>query len=448
MKSKTWFAILVAFALVLSACSNTSSSENTPTTNNPTVKTPGTTSPSATNDAPAVKDPDPVTIKFAGHSSAITEEEFNMYIRERVKVKYPHITIERVDIAEKGQSLTELTAARQIPDIYAHYPLNLNELTELELAYDIAQLAKEHKFELDRIKPEFIESIKIGSDINFLAGLPIYNQSFALFYNKDLFDRMAVDYPKDDMSWEDARDLAVKLTRTMDGIEYYGLWPDGVYRGAYQVELPWGDFVNNQPVFQSQDWKDLFELWTSLYKIPGYAPKGTNYTTAFNEGRVAMMSGSTSTLKTLATINDLNWDLVTYPFNSKAPFVGQRVDSYTLTITSQSAHKEAAFQVISVILSDEVQTMMSRDARLSVLNNMQIHQQFGQSFKEFQDKNVIAFTTPKLAILQTFKNLPAVSIINTAFNEVLYDNKDINTALREADEKMAQEIKDKLVNKP
>jgi multiple sugar transport system substrate-binding protein len=222
------------------------------------------------------------------------------------------------------------------------------------------------------------------------------------------------------------------------------MWPDTVYRGAYQISLPWGDFKNNKPVFQTDDWKNLFTLWYDLIKIPGHGPKGTNYTKEFNEGRLGMLAGSTSTLKTMPSVQNLNWEVVTYPQNTKAPGVGQRVDSFILTIPSQAKYKDDAFKVIDVVLSDEVQTLMSKNVRLSVLKDTKIQGEFGKNITAFQNKNVAAYTKLKFAPLKTFNNTPAATIVIQAFESMLYDNKDVNTALREADEKMTQEIQKQL----
>lgn len=403
--------------------------------------------PADTQEAKKPEAPQPVTITIAAHSGAINDEEIQRYIADPVKKKYPHITVKRIDIAAKGQSLREQVAAKEIPDIAANYPLNLNELVELGLQSNMEELIKTYKFDVNRIQPELVQSIKIGSDLDYLAGLPFYNQAFALFYNKELFDRFGVPYPKDNMTWEEVRDLAVKMTRSESGVQYWGLWPDGAYRGAYQVSLPWIDAKTNKPVFQTQGWQDLFNLWYSLNKIPGYPPKGTNYVKEFNTGHLAMMTDSTSMLKSMLAVKDFNWDVVTYPQNTQAPGVGQRVDSYTFAITNQSKNKEAAFQVLSVMLSDEVQTDLSRNGRLSVLKDSAIQNQFGKNISGYDSKNVLAFTKLKLALLQSFKNLPAATIIINSFNDVLYSGKDINTALREADEQMDKAIKEKL-NQP
>ncbi|MEF3305853.1 ABC transporter substrate-binding protein [Paenibacillus sp. GYB003] len=430
-RSLRGIAVLLAAGITLAGCSGGGGTS------------PADPKPDAAKPDAAAKR-EPVTVKLAAHNSVLTAEEIKTYITDPVAKLYPHITVQIVDIAEKGKTLPELVAAKDIPDIYANFPLNLNDYVQLGLAYNMDEMIKTYKFDLNRIQPEFVESIKIGSSLDYLTGLPMFNQSFALFYNKDLFGRMATPFPKDGMTWEQVRDIAVKMTRSEGGVPYWGLWPDGVYRGAYQASLPWADFNANKPVFQTQAWKDLFAMWYDLYKIPGYAPKGTNYTKEFNEGRLAMMSGSTSTLKNMLAVKDLNWDVVTYPQNPKAPGVGQRVDSFTLAITAQSKQKDAAFQVISVILSDEVQRLMSRDGRLSVLKDTAIQNEFGSNVPGYKSKNVVAFTKPKLAVLQTFKNLPAATIINQAFDSMLYEGKDVNTALREADEKMAQAIQQQL----
>jgi multiple sugar transport system substrate-binding protein len=121
-----------------------------------------------------------------------------------------------------------------------------------------------------------------------------------------------------------------------------------------------------------------------------------------------------------------------------------------MTISSTSAHKDEAFKVLSVALSDEVQTDLSRNAQMSVLKDRNVQEQFGKAFAGYDSKNVLALTKLKLAVIHPFKYTftpsPAALIMN-AFNSVLYDGKDINTALREADELMTKSINAELANK-
>jgi multiple sugar transport system substrate-binding protein len=380
----------------------------------------------------------------------MSEDEFKRYVADPVKKKYPNITVEMVDFSKKGFTLPELVATNTIPDIYVHYPSNLFDFMDLGLGYSIEELIKQQKFDLNRIKPEFLETIKLAVSKDYLTGLPIDNNAFGLFYNKSLFDQFGVSYPKDNMTWDDVKGVAVRLNRNVSGVQYLGLHPDSVNRGARQLALPYIDVKNDKPVFQAQ-WKELFDMWASLYKIQGGdIPKGLSFTKGFYDGTIAMIGGYSFLITTMNKTPGLQWDVVTYPTSPKAPGVGSVVDSLVANITSTSKHKPEAFQVLSVILSDDVQIDMGRQAaRMSVLKDANIQSQFGKGVPELQSKNVVALTKLKLAPLQPYKytfGANPATIINNAFNAVVYDGKDANTALREADELMNQEIQ-KALNK-
>lgn len=386
--------------------------------------------------------PQPVTIRIGGNPGQISADEVTRYIAEPVKKKYPNITVEFVSFATAGQNLTDLVAAKQAPDLVANGIVNVTkDFIPLGLAYDMTELIKKNGFDANRIQPVYFDAIRTASGQTGIIGIPIWNQAFGLVYNKGLFDKFATAYPKDGMTWDQVRDTASKLTRNEGGVQYYGLWVDDVYRGANQLSLPFADWKTNKSLLQSQDWKDLFTLWASLYQVPGFAAKGTDYRKMFYQGKLAMMSGSTSTAQTMLTYPEVDWDVVTYPENPKAPGAAQRVTDFDLFMTATSANKDAAFQVISVVLSDDVQRQISRNGRMSSLKNADIQNEFGKDIPQFQTKNVRAFTKPKLAAMPEYKyNVNLDMIVNDAFNTVLYDGKDINTALRDGEEKMNQAI--------
>ncbi|MDF2715514.1 MAG: family 1 extracellular solute-binding protein [Paenibacillus sp.] len=425
-------AAALSLSLLLAACSGN--------------KEPASPEPKA--EQPKPENVKPAAIKIAQRH--LTEDEFKRFIVEPVKKKYPHITAQWIDSSKV--SMANMIASKEIPDISVDYPLALTQLLDMKVEWNMDDVIKSSKFDLNRIRPEFLESIKTASGLNNLIGLPIYNNSFALFYNKDLFDKMGVPYPKDGMTWEDARTIAAKMTRTEGGVQYWGLYPGELFRGAYQLGLPFIDFAGKKGALQTDGWKQLFELWSGLYKIPGAtnllpSDPSTQATQSFLKGEVGMLAGHSATLQSLKTVKNFNWDVVTYPVNPKAPGTGQRVDSLVFSITNASPNKEAAFQVIETLLSDEVQTDLSRYARVSVLKNDKVQQAFGQDSAEYQSKNVIAMTKPKLAVIQPFKykfpaeTNPAV-LVSKAFQEVVTTGKDINTALREADEKLTKAIQE------
>ncbi|MEF3306962.1 ABC transporter substrate-binding protein [Paenibacillus sp. GYB003] len=410
----------------------------------------GAKEPDSKTPAPANE---PATVKVAASNIQFSEEDFNRYLAEPVKKKYPHITVERINTSEKGNSLTDLIAAGNIPDLVGFYPGNLATVNDLGLTTNIEELIKKHKFDLTRIVPEALDAVKMASNQPYLTGLPSYHNPFGLFYNKDLFDKFGVPYPKDGMTWDEVRDLSLKLTRKDGGVQFRGLYADFLYRGARQLSLPYADFKTNKATLNTDDWQELMKLWESLYAIPGLMDgsyKTLGYSAneqSFLKGELAMLAGYSNTLAALRKTPNMQWDVVTYPSNKKAPGVGHRLDSPVLSVTAQSKAKDAALQVLEALLSDEVQTEIVRNGRMTVLNSQTVKDQFGKGIPEFQGKNVAAMTKPKMApmVAVQFLNEGTVdSITNKAFQAVVDKTADINTALRTADEELNKHIQEQL----
>ncbi|MDF2718537.1 MAG: extracellular solute-binding protein family 1 [Paenibacillus sp.] len=408
----------------------------------------GKEAPIKSADVPAAAPPQPVTLTIAGPAVVWTDAEFAKYVVEPIGKKYPHITLKRVDTTAKGQLIQDLVAANQIPDIYAVQQANMGPLLDLQLVYDATELLKKHKIELGRIQPELLDSPKPQFGLSYLPGLPVYQSTWVLAYNKSVFNRFGVPFPKDGMTWTDTTELAKKLTRTEQGIQYYGLSLARTYTDAYkQVSLPFADFTTNQPLLQAQGWKDLLQFWGDFYRSIGSPPSSTDWNKAWTqEKRIGMRTIQTAVFQELLADKDLEFDVVTYPQNAKAPGIGAEMNAHWWTIMKQSPNKDAAVQALSVLLSDEVQSAMTRGMRLTVLKDAAIQSQTGADITGTQGKNVTAFTKLKNPAPVRFGNLTTqfLASMNKAINGVLFENKDINTALRESDEQMAKDIQAEL----
>ncbi|GAA4863050.1 ABC transporter substrate-binding protein [Paenibacillus vulneris] len=395
---------------------------------------------------------DKVTVKIMASGGMFSDDEVKKYIADPVAKKYPQITIERINAS--ASKLPELISAGEIPDIVANYPGPMgSNLAEYKLLFNMEPLIKKYRFDTSRFSPEALETLKIAGGQDYLAGLPAYTNSFALFYNKDIFDKFAIPYPKEGMYWDEVAELAKKLTRTDNGVAYRGIFPDGIGRIQQQLSIPFADFSSNKSLLMSDQWKEAFQLWGAQFKIPGLTegdfkvPNAGKNQTAFVNGTLAMIASHSNLLNTLKTAPQINWDMVTYPQHRKAPGIGQRLDSPILSITEQSKVKDAAFLVLDTILSDEVQAEMMRGGRMTVLKDEKLKSEFGKGLKEFEGKNLAAMTKLKFAVMTPFKYLPdgdVDKILTKAFNAYIVDETDLNTALRTADEEMNKLIQDKL----
>ncbi|MFE5321221.1 ABC transporter substrate-binding protein [Paenibacillus sp. NPDC056579] len=429
--------LLATAAIALSGCSSSG----------------GTTKPAEDSSAPPKISNEPVTIKLAGSRGIFSDEELKLYITDPLAKKYPNITVQYINTSEKGFGLNELVTAGDIPDIVMGYGGTLPQLKDLNLLYNMDPLIKKYNLDLNRIIPEFLDYIKVNGRSDYLGGLPAYNNAFALFYNKGLFDKFAVPYPKDGMTWEEVGDLGKKITRTFDGIQYRGFFPDGVARMAAQINLYQMD-KDNKSIMATEPWKKAFELWDNVYNYPGNSdePFNTinfgNNQTAFLKGELAMITGYSSTLNALRKAPDVNWDVVTYPQHKDKMGYGTGVDTPNFSITSSSKNKDAAFLVIETLLSDDVQLNMAKNGKVSVLSNDTVKKEFGKSIPEFAGKNYNLSSIPKL---KPSVNQPPIytggdtnKIVIDAYESVLKKQADINTALRLADEQMNTLVQSKI----
>lgn len=388
--------------------------------------------------------PQPVTLTIAGPAIVWTDAEFSKYVEEPIRKKHPHISLKRIDTTVKGQTIQELVAAGQIPDVYAVQQGGMGPLLDLQLVYDASELIKKHKIDLARIQPELLEAPKPQFGISYLPGLPVYQSTWVLAYNKSVFNRFGVPFPGDGMMWSDTVEIAKKLTRSDQGIQYYGLSLARTYQDAYkQVSQPFADFAKNQPLFQEQGWKDLLQFWSDFYRSVGSPPSNTDWIKAWTqEKRIGMRTIQTILFQEQLADKDLEFDVVTYPQNPKVPGYGAEMNAHWWTITKQSPNKDAALQALAVLLSDEVQTAMTRGMRLTVLKDERIQSQTGADIAGTQGKNVTAFSKLKNPTPIRFGNLTTqfLANMNKAYNSVLFAGQDINTALREADEQMGKDI--------
>jgi multiple sugar transport system substrate-binding protein len=399
----------------------------------------GTSKPTGGTGAP-VENTAPVTLKLLQYSANISDEEFQNLIADPVKAKYPNITVE---IVRKTADVTleQLFAAGDAPDlIFTSLIAGMQEFMELKVPYDLTELAKKYNLDIGRFDPPSIAGIRMYSTKNELYAVPMSVNFAATFYNKDLFDQFAVAYPKDGMTWDDAIDLAKRVTRSVNGVQYLGLYPDTAVKVGQQLSLMTIDPKTNKAKLQTDEWKRVFDVVKQINDIPGNSSKANAVKSFENERNLAMLVSAGARIGELETLENqgqgMNWDLTTVPYFKGTQPKGYEVAPHNLVIAATSKHKDEAFKVISLVTSDERQLAMSKQGRFTSLNDLNAKQEFGADLKTLKGKNLkpllnyqAASTTPN----STYATL-ARDQINPAMSKVLDGKADINTALREAEE--------------
>lgn len=127
-------------------------------------------------------------------------------------------------------------------------------------------------------------------------GLPWIAQPVVLFYNKDIFDEMGVEYPNPDWTWDDFKQAAMDLTNE----EHYGFtmradWPPPeIWVWSYGGRLV-SDDLTEAPI-DSPEVIDGIKMWSSMLWNEECCPSEETiaeegFESMMRAGRVAMFMG-------------------------------------------------------------------------------------------------------------------------------------------------------------
>lgn len=382
------------------------------------------------------KPPEPVTLTLYMQNAFPIQD----LIVEMVGKKYPHITLQPL-LRQKGQMPEDLVAAGTFPDLLYNSTPWYAEYMNLKVLEDLNGLIKSNSFDVSKLDKLALDAIKMWGDQGEVYALPVFRNFAVLYYNKDLFDKFGVGYPKDGMTWKEAAELAVKVTRTDGGVQYKGLDASDSYSAVSQLTTP---FIkpDGKANLEAERFSWALDNLRNIYSIPGNT-RGNNMTD-FYKGTVAM-SAFWNVLgnfeQNLKTGLQQNWDMVTMPTYEQVPGKSFQVDSHNLSISSLSKHKEAAFQVISYLTSMEVQMEISRSGYVSSLTAPEPQKVFGENLQSLKGKNIDAIF--KLESAPLYKVHAYDSIVRAelakALTEVL-GGKDINSALRDANDRANKQL--------
>jgi ABC-type glycerol-3-phosphate transport system substrate-binding protein len=385
-----------------------------------------------------------VTITVLTVKDRMPEADFKLLITDPVKKKYPNIDVVPL-FGGTGKLDAILTGSDAPPDLVMFWNGEMQHYVDRNMILDMRGLIKETNFDLNRYQPNVIGGTQgPGGEI---FGLPYHMNVNAMYYNKDLFDKFGLSYPKDGMFWEDVYDLSRALTRTVDGVQYLGYHFDNFYRVHAPLSLNQADDKLGKATVNNDQWKKPITVMKTLREISNY--KLGNMRKQFMEDKTLAMGGSVVELLPLMeepTKAGLNWEVAQYPSYKERPNTSGYMDLHAVGITTLTKNKDVAMTVIDTFLSDEVQLMNVRQkARVSPFKDKKFVEQYAKDAPAFmQGKNVQSIFKSNPAPVPAGGVSKYYTKVNPVFvkyvNEVADGKKDMNTALREAEDAMNQVI--------
>lgn len=386
----------------------------------------------------------PVTLNIYNGRSEVGNN-WDALMVQPLQKKYPHITVNQVT-----GSLNKVIAEGTAIDLYIGAHVDLGIFVQADLAEDIEPLMKTQNMSLSRFDPNTIQAVRGNStDGKTLMALPFYLQFTTLYYNKDIFNILAVPYPKDGMTWDDAVQLAKKVSGTHDGRAYLGFKADQIQRLADPFGITSVDAKTNKASVNNDKYRRVFELSKQLFSIPGNEPKNASDVNAgplnmFSKDKVLAMYFGVNRFSTLQK-SDVSWDMAQSPYFPERPNVGGIVDSFVAGVSKTSKHKADAFRVLEAFISDEVQLYSAKTlGYVSPLVNPKMQEQFGADLEFLKGKNVQAIFKSKNVPHDPFSiyRADSLTIMFEEHGKYIVGQQDLNTALRVTEERINKKIAD------
>lgn len=374
MKKKVLSILLTAAmaATLLAGCGGTEEAANAGTEAASDAQT-ATTQEAASDQASEASTEaagEAVTLKWA-----IWDQETTAYwsdLKEAYEASHPNVTIEMVDLGSTDYMTvlaTELSGTGTDFDL-----VTIKDVPGYAtLVQKGSILALDDYIAADGIDlTQFAGTTDQVTVDGSLYELPFRNDFWVLFYNKDLFDAAGVDYPTNDMTFEEYDALARAVTDTTFGSQVYGAhyhtWRSAVQLfgvldgehtildGEYSFFKPYYEMVLNQEA------DGVCRKYTDL------KTEGLHYSAAFSGGDVAMMNQGSWFISTLITNlasgeydADLcgNWGIVKYP-HAEGVEPGSTLGTITgISITTASDNPDEAWEFVKWVSGEEGAAVMA-----------------------------------------------------------------------------------------
>lgn len=325
--------------------------------------------PAAEEEAPA-EEAEAITLKWA-----IWDESTTPYwsaLKEGYEAANPNVTIEMVDLGSADYMTvlaTELSGSGTdfdvvtIKDVPGYATLVSKGTLEALDSY-IADAG------IDLSVYGGVDS-QITVD-GSLYELPFRNDFWVVFYNKDLFDAKGIDYPTNDMTFEEYDALAREVASADFGAQVYGTHYH-TWRSAVQL---FGVLDGQHSILDGS--YDCFKPYYEMVlgqeddgicrKYADLSAEGLHYSAAFSSGDVAMMNMGSWYIPTMMSSlasGDYdasvcgNWGIVKYP-HAEGVEAGSTLGTITgLAVTSATEQKDAAFDFVNWVSGVEGAKVMA-----------------------------------------------------------------------------------------
>ncbi|OGS22404.1 MAG: hypothetical protein A2252_02340 [Elusimicrobia bacterium RIFOXYA2_FULL_39_19] len=288
---------------------------------------------------------------------------YNKILKElclKFEATHPNIKIKFEPVSGQGymQKILTMIASDTAPDVFSldatQVPIFVNKNAILPFN---SFIEKDKSFDINKYYPVIIDGFTWN---NKLYGLTESMTPYIVYYNKDIFDKAGVAYPKNNWDWNDLLSTAKKLTikDSRGAISQFGIVFDGEDI-PYFVKA-WGGSIWNKDktkcTIDSPESREGLQFMVDIITKHKVAPDlkdradQGNYQ-IFEGGRAAMitLAGRWYT-PTFRKAKNLKWRICGLP---KGKVRVNQLVSHAWVIPAKSRHPEQAFEFIKYLCGEE-----------------------------------------------------------------------------------------------
>lgn len=270
-------------------------------------------------------------------------------------------------------------------------------------------------------------------------GLPKYHGALALYYNKDLFDRYAVDYPNGFWNHDDYVAAMQRLTHDRDGDGKTDLWGSMIDVSWERIQVhinAWGGHLAdpNDPTrclmaepaaLQALEWLRA-RMWDDKVMATPLDVQKMGTREAFVAEKLAMVEDGSWALKSI--LSGANFRIGVAPFPAGPARRATLATTDGFGIYAGTKHPKEAWELVKFLISQEYGRAMAKAQFLQPARASLVEDWIGYIRAEFPDKakdmDIAAFADGHLkgysVVAETFANMAeATRIAYAAWEQIL-----------------------------
>ena len=325
---KRWISVCLTWALVFTLCGVATAEEET------------------------------VTLSVSFWTSA-DEQETKMGLFEEFQKQHPNI---KLDLTYCGGGdypvkLQTMLVGNQAPDVMAIASDVMDPFLGQGYFEDLTPY-----MEKDGLTNEWVQSgIDTFTYDGEIFAAPFVSKVMCIVYNKEIFDAAGIAYPSEDWTEAEMLDAAKKLT-SGEGVErtwgFYWSWMAAeMMRNLYGSAPVYDADTMTMQAKDNAAFRHTMELFEQMLLKDNSSPDPVSQSSisgGFESGKFAMSIAITAGLENIAKMigDSFEWGVVALPVSEQyGPWSSTlRLDGFMMS--SQSAHKEAAWELIRYLTAD------------------------------------------------------------------------------------------------